>query len=116
VGRIEEIRERSEKATEGPWRVDAGANTEEPRSCCFMVREVDARLERELDNEHEPEDIEDSAGYDALFIAHARDDVPFLLTKLDEAVGIIRAHHCVLVDGGGCATCAFLAGIEGGGE
>lgn len=87
--RIQEIRERVEKATSGPWKIH-----EVHDSCCDYARD----WETDEIPDHEPEsrgmtcpdgglnhgeDYELFTEPDATFIAHAREDIPYLLSELD---------------------------------
>ncbi|MCR8981473.1 ead/Ea22-like family protein [Brevibacillus laterosporus] len=62
---IEAIRERAEKATEGPWRAVP------TKMDCFDIYDVYDKLDRSLIHREE----------DAEFIAHAREDIPKLLAE-----------------------------------
>lgn len=89
--KLNEIKERAEKATSGPWRMAFGANYE------LAVRE--------LDGGKFIADIDYESTNDAAFIAHAREDIPALVseverlqTRLDECEGLLSWAHDVLDD------------------
>lgn len=80
---LESIKERCEKATEGPWNYyheDGVVTTSDPDAC------------------YAPEIVEEVGhGYNGEFIAHAREDIPKLLAeinelrnRLDEAEGLLE--------------------------
>ncbi|WP_301993973.1 ead/Ea22-like family protein [Brevibacillus laterosporus] len=78
---IEAIRERVEKATEGPWRVVPG------KMVCFDiydVYDVYDKLDRSLIHREE----------DAKFIAHAREDIPKLLAEIERLNSVIARLGC----------------------
>ncbi|MDE2102387.1 MAG: hypothetical protein KGL39_34390 [Patescibacteria group bacterium] len=118
--RLREIRERAEKATFGPWgwfgdiktpylatthggRVSvltAARSGMRGATFCFrggavnrdgLVKAEDVAV-RERDYR---DDIECIAHPDAEFIAHAREDVPFLLQEIDRLRDHLHAHGCV---------------------
>lgn len=73
--RIEEIRERCEKATKGPWwstRMDIGKGPREPN--VVFSRDDLGRCTYDTFN---------LKAKDADFIAHSRDDIPFLLAEIE---------------------------------
>jgi|GEM_PF-3101132 len=74
--KLEEIRERAEKATAGPWEFSIkDRKNSEPRNLIEVNREED-KLNI----------IQDVWGReDAEFIAHARQDIPYLLEALQQA-------------------------------
>lgn len=87
--RIREIHERAEKATPGPWRVDdpswievnditvwCGPEGDDARWICNMgapIAAVDDRQQAEVSYAN------------GTFVAHAREDVPWLLAQLSAA-------------------------------
>jgi hypothetical protein len=91
MDRIEEIRERERNATPGPWEPDLDvsdpdvpeieANILNDGLTVFFISGTDLRC-------HEQEDwkrARESRAYkDAEFIAHAREDIPYLLERIDE--------------------------------
>lgn len=81
--RLREIQERAEKATEGPWYAHhCGYHKEDPGSACGIATDpredfegyADIVGDRAYDECHHPMTEED-----AQFVAHAREDIPFLL-------------------------------------
>src|SRR5271166_4910266 len=81
--RLKEIRERAEAATSGPWVAEIS-----PDGTVAMVDHATLRSD-EVD---EPLmiaacDVAGNLENDAAFIAHAREDIPFLLSELDRAQG-----------------------------
>ena len=77
VQRLREIRERSEAATPGPWRVRTwgGTNQENPEPPEWTIDGPDGYG-------IEAHDVYPGDGRDVYFIAHAREDVPFLLDAI----------------------------------
>jgi hypothetical protein len=82
VSSLEEIRERAEKATPGPWDIDGSDNQN------WGIRSVAG----------DQPSIAPMAGYrskdteaDAEFIAHAREDVPALLARIEKLEAIAEA-------------------------
>ena len=89
----EEWKRLEAEATEGPWKVWAGANTEEHHSALFAISELDKILEaRDLGEDFE---IEAAAQADAAFIAAARNALPRLIAQVEELT------KCFLCDGTG---------------
>ena len=85
---LAEIRERAEAATKGPWRShDFGhAGEEEPSSIVVHVGKFDHSDLLTYDTETAVAWMprwERQESDDAAFIAHARDDVPDLLSEVD---------------------------------
>ena len=83
--RIKEIRERESKATPGPWSIEenAGAWNEEHDEPAYHVPEMHDLNGSEFDVP--------SMG-NALFVAHARSDIPWLLERV-EALTVERDAH-----------------------
>jgi len=75
---IAEIRERVEAATEGPWEAAVTGKSG------VVWRPVQVG-----EDEWEQEKIADTDPRMAPFIAHSRQDIPFLLAALDEAVRLL---------------------------
>lgn len=87
--RLREIEERVSKATPGPWRAVCEATAEET-ACGRDVYSLTG-----------PEWVEEGdysffGEHDAQFIAHARDDVPWLLSLLREREEEIRRLRTLL--------------------
>lgn len=80
--RLEQIQARADKATQGPWDVDAGDSTIYSLSDVFHgPMFIFKPHEDHVDGWGEPsEDCTD----DAVFIANAREDVPYLLALVRE--------------------------------
>ena len=83
--RLDEIRAREAKATPGPWRrcMSLSVVTNQSHPLC-EVSSPDQRL-----FEKEPGEV--VAGEDADFIAHARQDIPWLRTQLELALKVVDA-------------------------
>lgn len=93
---LQEIRERCEAATEGPWtRLDA-------RQCCtgFCIEPVL--------HGSDPDDSLSVA--DATFIAHARTDIPALLARVRELEAALTDCHQAM-DGADSIDEEFVARI-----
>jgi hypothetical protein len=71
--RLAEIRARESKATKGPWRACAWDPMERPH----------VHKDAPSDTHCGPRGDLPLTGEDAEFIAHAREDIPFLLAELD---------------------------------
>ena len=86
--RIKEIRERMEKASEGPWFA------EEDELGCKSIDMNIAAISQEWWDEGRRQQIAYTVGIaeegedlaNATFIAHAREDIPYLLSLVDELV------------------------------
>lgn len=78
--RIEAIRERTEKATEGPWY--AGTEYEQSRRGNFVASKENGHIvvaeQDYTDCVLETEDAE--------FIANAREDIPYLLSEIERLI------------------------------
>jgi len=114
--RIAEIRARLEQATPGPWhhwqdndtpidvRVCAAPSADGPCEQCVAIAWHTSIAGETVDGKGEewtPETIAEWTA-NALFIAHARDDVPWLLAELERALKVIvaaRASNAFLVNG-----------------
>lgn len=72
--RLQEIKERCEKATPGPWELVLGH--EDPNDACVHVKGSDNTVcyTQCYDCNHRA---------DMAFIAHAREDIPYLLDEND---------------------------------
>lgn len=81
---IAAIRERAEKATAGPWETLAD---EGEYDFWGSVKGPDYGVCHDV-----------QIGYDALFIANARQDIPALLAHVEEATEIIRAASEYVID------------------
>ena len=80
--RLSEIEARCEKATPGPWVVGEGTPEtycEGWNVVCSTARVVASRSTYRY---HEPDEFDDQTKCDIEFIAHARSDVPDLLTEV----------------------------------
>ena len=91
--RISEIRARVNAATPGPWTLcDNGTEVmsvhAEPYGPAVLV---DTRFFREADNLRERED--------AAFIAHAREDVPYLLDRITDLLDALGFAQAVIRSG-----------------
>lgn len=84
--KIEEIRARAEKATPGPWKThlvdDTSVVTEDGTDVCTTCDSSQAEREDGYNVEYERMEA------DAAFIAHVREDIPYLLAELDR----LKAH------------------------
>lgn len=87
--RVGEIRERAEKATKGPWRDRPSVHGTRYRYVMIDKAEEYSTMEMQPD--------------DARFVAHAREDIPYLLAHIDalsasagewNADGHWRCFHC----------------------
>lgn len=78
--RITEIREREQKATAGPWIM--GIDVEDGNGTAERVMSIDCGNSGTpvLGEVYNPDQIDED---NAIFIAHARSDIPFLLKHLD---------------------------------
>lgn len=85
--RLAEIRERAEKATPGPWRSGIPGN--------FCVYAPDGMAERSGPLALMRGTREDQASNRA-FIAHARADIPYLLTQLAERERMLAEADAVI--------------------
>lgn len=115
--RIALIRARVEKATKGPWFVDKNGRLGNQ----FIKGSNFISLCGDLA-------IDDVYGYDADFIAHSREDVPFLLAELDRKdAALVKAKKGLMALGactcpdcetgpGDAALAAVLAALEDKGE
>lgn len=75
--RLDEIKERCEQAAPGPWRVEAhDGDNAPPWILCDALRFAMAEL------------VADAPTHD--FLAHAREDIPYLLAALTDAVQRIQ--------------------------
>jgi len=92
--RVQEIQARVEKATKGPWAIEPCSDTDERRDVvadykmvkgkkqAHWIAELDAQMDFDSDVEGQLSTLEANAE----FIAHAREDIPYLLAAL-------TAHH-----------------------
>lgn len=88
--RLAEIRARCDKATAGPWTVRARAPYHE---CDVIYHECDVRgPERGLFGGQFAKTV------DAAFIAHAREDVPYLLAEIDRLRSELEAAKATSTD------------------
>lgn len=88
MSEIETIRQRVEKATEGPWEFGVIPEWEPYQIVSASVG--DDWLEYGFTSRRRIIDSSEANDADAEFIARARTDVPRLLELLDEAVGLLR--------------------------
>lgn len=112
MGALEEIRERWEKATPGPWET----RTDD------LTHDVDVVHDQEqvsfvasCGNKHEPRTYSD-----AEFIAHAPTDVARLLNAVEAVMAVHRIEYrdqwgrptetCIPAYGGWCSTCGRFGG------
>ncbi len=94
--RLKEIRERAEKATKGPWRCDVDIFNDDGEVEASVHDEEISMLFTEGTGVMGGEDCwtkarESQAFRNAEFIAHAREDVPFLLAELEKARAALGA-------------------------
>ena len=85
--RIEAIRERVEKATEGPWR-QCQADGDDCQCGLVWSKPVDVPVAKALNDSSRSvvaSVSEDAARANMKLIGHARSDIPFLLDLLDDA-------------------------------
>lgn len=87
--RLAEIAARVAKATEGPWGMVDGDNTvySNPREA---KNGFGTNFDAQICEMVEDMDTDDISYEDAEFIAHARDDVPWLLDQLAKARELLR--------------------------
>jgi len=90
--RLEEIKERCDAATPGPWG-------------CGYGYDHGTRIYLTVGNDNK-DVCKDCMMGDAVFISNSREDVPYLLSRLEAAEK--RAEAAVRDCGGYCATCAFV--------
>lgn len=83
MNRIDQIRARVKGATKGPWMPEEVLDYNLPTGFGYVINESGDSVLGEADSTGQLCDVE--------FMAHAREDVPYLLTKLDEARRIIDA-------------------------
>ena len=83
--RLEEIRERAEKATAGPWKYNDNVYCADRGICWDGDLEYDHIIKYE----------------DGDFISHAREDIPYLLDRLEKAEAVLREIEsgAIYVDG-----------------
>lgn len=88
--RLKQIRERERVATRGPWQALEGVPIGHPIRARALFEHADH--ERMVityrPKEGQPRSF---AGDDLLFIASARDDIPWLLERLQKAEDILRS-------------------------
>jgi hypothetical protein len=86
MSRIEEIKSRLEKATPGPWVGDEFEMTA-PKAPTLMAGSIKLVWAEDFHMSEE----------DADFVKHARDDVPYLLTRLEDAEETLKRvqNHCL---------------------
>lgn len=80
--RLEEIREREKKATKGPWHFQADTAGRPVR---LHADDFDTVITRELN-----EDYLYMTNQDEAFIAHSREDIPFLLSHIDSLTNKLK--------------------------
>lgn len=88
--RLAEIEARANAATTGPWRMYDGWGPSDDGYHRVLYIGSDDDLARVVDTEHGSEDVR-IRKVDAEFIAHTREDVPWLIERLREA------HATILV-------------------
>lgn len=106
--RLREIEERVSKATPGPWRAVCEATAEETACGRDVYSLTGPEWVEEGDYSFFGED-------DAQFIAHARDDVPWLLSLLREREEEVRALRHLLNEIE-CGTDDIREGLRGCGD
>lgn len=95
---LEAIREREKKATKGPWKwhEDPGVKWDDPMDCGYDSRAPDRGAPYYCTGPNAT--TSEQASVDALFIAHARTDIPALL-ELVQA----QTNALLIVEWGGDA-------------
>lgn len=85
--RLDQIRARVDQATPGPWRVENPRNVSNDygSSSCDGITAASGRELIITDSGYYPPGVAD-----AEFIAHAREDIPFLLAEIDRLSGARR--------------------------
>jgi hypothetical protein len=78
---LEEIRQRAEKATKGPWTYDLNLEIDEP--CASFCTRGSTNPRRDISHEQ--------AEANCVFAAHARADIPALLEHVKELEGKLKA-------------------------
>jgi hypothetical protein len=93
---LEAIRERCEKATPGQWKVDVGACLtdpgEEPHDWYFPRGPFQK-------NRKDWQEARDYAVIDSTFIAHARTDIPNLLSYIEKLEKVLEAAERITING-----------------
>lgn len=85
MNRLEEIKRRCEAATDGPWELtDANEGMKNLVASGNVI--VTSRLYRCL-----PYGLEDD--YDSEFIAHSREDLPWVIDMLEEAISELNSRE-----------------------
>lgn len=102
--RLDEIREREKKATKGPWKADGK-----------IVRPISEEIKRRApiamtDCSHGIGQAGVSDENNADFIAHSREDIPYLLERLEAAEEALRGQcDCNSSFGGPlCDSCEYF--------
>lgn len=91
---LAEIKARAAAATPGPWEyIENRFNVEDDNGDHIgSIRAIEARMWiAAVDDVHPPEEAEGNA----LFIAHARTDIPMLIDEIER----LRAENARLIDG-----------------
>lgn len=95
MDRVQEIREREQKATKGPWE------------------EIPLPFGKTVLSKVSPQTV--LIHVDAEFIANARQDIPYLLRRLELAEAVIRKNEMVLKVVDGTSMIAWDSFCRGGG-
>lgn len=109
MSREDEIRARLEAATPGPWYVPPGDGTQIWHGASLAeVERVDRGLQDGTVTEVEAESVFDQTGYlsygdmvsehDATFIAHAPDDLRYLLDRVATVRRLLRFEYVSRLD------------------
>lgn len=129
--RIDAIRTREEAATKGPWNfydgdtyANVAADLKMTGPGSYQCRQQIARLEDEdvYDDQQQQEWDEDQAAEqmtaNAAFIAHARQDVPFLLDRIAELEDTLKQICRLHTDSpmGPCPVCIDADAQAAGGD
>lgn len=91
---IQAIRERVEKAIDGPWK----RGTDGEKFIILANEEAKVKgwkyrvIVESLPTDGEDEELEDQEHYNTDFITHAREDVPKLIATVDGLTGEIDQH------------------------
>lgn len=83
--RVDEIRARLEKATTGPWKVDVSENFGNDWPITTGTNDEDGKCYHVCTDSVRASGVWGNAKDDAIFLAHSRSDIEYLLSELDEA-------------------------------
>lgn len=123
MSRLDEIRKRTEAATEGPWKNDGwdNFNPDTLEACCVVEfpKDIVAVFVNADGCDTWEEARSTNAANDADFIAHSREDIPYLLGLVDRLkTAAINMRDCFGVECGQAADELndILAEMEGSDE